>query len=345
MARSHKFGRETPSIATRKPIRVFVEPRLDRLVVVRTEPHEPRMVGRGVGYWRVGPVSKKGLSLDRITPGRDEDHLPFRVEFHSLPVLHLALRARARWWRDCRERNTWSVRYHRTRSVAAFRSRSQLACIAGLMSLPLIAWALVIIEALLQKQGVYKAVQDVWIPGTLLIVMFWGMALMLYWLSRRSRVGGYWSMNHWGVYVRFKAKHVYYLSWESIERVRRCDDGWMLDSPVQRSLFVPTEGAFHEPLQWCATEALLRGTPPEIERQTRHVRLVLVIGGTVIACAAPGMYIAYLGDEGLGMLVSGAFAEVLLGLPLLAGAAYITFSRRRARKQLKQHRCRTREQR
>lgn len=105
-----KFVQETPRIATRKPIRVFVEPRLDRLVVVRTEPHEPRLVGRGVGYWRLGH-------------GRN-------VTYQTAHARHAAQRAERRWWKRHIRDDGWSVRYRRTPDEARRLRRGQHICIA-----------------------------------------------------------------------------------------------------------------------------------------------------------------------------------------------------------------------
>ncbi|MCW5756622.1 MAG: hypothetical protein KIT54_05230 [Phycisphaeraceae bacterium] len=79
-------------------------------MVVRTEPHEPRLIGRGVGYWRVGH-------------GRN-------VTYQTAHVRHVAQRAERRWWKRHIRDDGWSVRYRRTLDEARRLRRGQYFCIA-----------------------------------------------------------------------------------------------------------------------------------------------------------------------------------------------------------------------
>lgn len=115
MVEPHEFGRETPSIPKRKPIRVFVEPRLDRLVVVRTEPYEPRLVGRGVGYWRIGGAHQWKNTLVRNMRIRKRPQILHVVSFENRHAMWVAYRASERWWKHHVARPGWQVCFdHRT---------------------------------------------------------------------------------------------------------------------------------------------------------------------------------------------------------------------------------------
>lgn len=79
-------------------------------MVVRTDPHEPRLIGRGVGYWRVGH-------------GRN-------VTYETAHVRHAAQHAERRWWKRHIHSDGWSVRFRRTPDEAARLRRGQQICIA-----------------------------------------------------------------------------------------------------------------------------------------------------------------------------------------------------------------------
>lgn len=106
-----KFVQETPRIAKRKPIRVFVEPRLDRLVVVRTEPHEPRLIGRAVGYWRLGGAHQWRNTLVRSMRIRKRPRILHIVSFENCHAMWVAYRASERWWKHNIMLPTWSARF------------------------------------------------------------------------------------------------------------------------------------------------------------------------------------------------------------------------------------------
>lgn len=106
-----KFVQETPRISKRKPIRVFVEPRLDGLVVVRTEPHEPRLIGRGVGYWRIGGKHQWKNTLLRAVRPRKRPKVLHLVSFESCYAMWLACRASERWWKHNITSQTWSTHF------------------------------------------------------------------------------------------------------------------------------------------------------------------------------------------------------------------------------------------
>lgn len=79
-------------------------------MVVRTEPHEPRLIGRGVGYWR-------------LSHGRN-------VTYQTAHVRHVTQRAARRWWKRHIHNDGWSVRFRRTPDEARRLRRGQHICIA-----------------------------------------------------------------------------------------------------------------------------------------------------------------------------------------------------------------------
>lgn len=78
-------------------------------MVVRTEPHEPRLIGRGVGYWRVGrPSLQTGESVaKRSTRGT---HI-LEIRYRSLRCRRVAQRCQHRWWNAAFQRSDWSVHH------------------------------------------------------------------------------------------------------------------------------------------------------------------------------------------------------------------------------------------
>lgn len=92
-------------------------------MVVRTEPHEPRLIGRGVGYWRIGAKLPESRAFARLVQKRKHPRIEPMVRLRSTRAHTTMLRTRDRWWKRNSNRPGWSFRYHFSTQEARHQAR------------------------------------------------------------------------------------------------------------------------------------------------------------------------------------------------------------------------------